>query len=324
MIRSATQLKAKVRNLSGGDSNKAQMLIRNFFMERLLERIAISEYRDHFILKGGMLVASIAGIEHRATMDMDTTIEAKSLSRDEATAMIKDIICVDVPDGVAFTITRITDIMEDQDYPGIRFLMEATLDKMRQGIKLDLSTGDVITPGAIEYSYRLMLEDRDISIRTYNLETLLGEKLETIMARGILNTRMRDFYDIYILSQRSDIDYRLLGEAFIATSNKRGTASLIINIDRLLENIVTEPDMRGMWNKYSRDNFFVGDLSWEEVNESVRALMEKAIAKTGQMDALENLINDLNPAKERADQEGWISEGEMGTMLNDIERDNSP
>lgn len=149
-------------------------------MERFLERISLSQYRDNFILKGGMLVAAVGGLDTRATMDIDTTVKSLNLSKDNAIKIVKDIIAVDIPDGVQFKITKVTDIMEEHDYPGIRFMLEATLDKMRQAVKIDISTGDIITPGAVEYSYNLMFEDRSISLWTYNLETLLAEKLEPL------------------------------------------------------------------------------------------------------------------------------------------------
>lgn len=189
MIKTSTQLKAKVRNMSGGDNKKAMILIRNYVMERFLERVALSQYRNNFILKGGMLVAAVVGLATRATMDIDTTVRSLTLSMENARKIVEDIITIDLQDGIDFKITKVSDIMEDHDYPGIRFVLEASLDKMKQTIKIDISTGDVITPGAVEYSYKLMFEDRFISIWSYNLETLLGEKLETIMARETANTR---------------------------------------------------------------------------------------------------------------------------------------
>lgn len=129
MIRTATQLKAKVRNLSGGDSKKAQTLIRNFIMERFLERIVLSQYRNNFILKGGMLVAAVVGLDTRATMDIDTTVKSLNFTKDNAVKIVEEIIAVNLDDGVQFQITKVTDIMEEHDYPGIRFMLEATLDK---------------------------------------------------------------------------------------------------------------------------------------------------------------------------------------------------
>ena len=162
MIKTAIQLKAKVRNLSQGDSTKAQTYIRNFMMERFLERLSLSRYRDNFILKGGMLISSIVGLDLRATMDIDATVSALPLSADTVERIVNEIIAVEVPDNVIFRITNISGIMEEHDYPGIRIMLEATLDNLRQAIKIDISTGDVITPGAIEYRYPLMFEERSI------------------------------------------------------------------------------------------------------------------------------------------------------------------
>ena len=277
MITTSMQLKAKIRNLSGGDNDRARVLIRTFIMERFLERVAMSPYRDKFILKGGMLVASMVGLEARATMDIDTTMQAMPLTMENARSVIEDILRVDVQDGVSFTITKVSDIMEEHDYPGIRFMLEATLDKMRQAIKIDISTGDVITPHDVPYSYKLMFEDRTLSLRSYNLETLLGEKLETIMARETANTRMRDFYDIHVLMQQTPIDHKVLHDAFMATSMKRNTTDMLPRFDSILEEVKTDPAMQDMWNKYRRDNFFVGELTWDEVNESVRKLKTVAL-----------------------------------------------
>lgn len=277
MISTATQLKAKVRNLSGGDSKKAQTLIRNFIMERFLERIALSQYRNNFILKGGMLVAAVVGLDTRATMDIDTTVKSLNLDKENATKIIEDIIAVEISDGVQFRITKVTDIMEEHDYPGIRFMLEATLDKMRQAIKIDISTGDIITPRAVEYSYQLMFEDRAISLWTYNLETLLAEKLETIMARGTANTRMRDFYDIHVISQQEFFDKEVLKKAFLATSEKRDTTVQIPDFRNILSSVESDEVMKSQWESFKEDSFFVGELSWEEVMGSVKQIAESVL-----------------------------------------------
>ena len=275
MIRTSMQLKAKVRNLSGGDSNHARMLIRNYVMERFLERVALSKYRNKFILKGGMLVAAVVGLDTRATMDIDATVKSLALTAENAKRIVEQILALHLDDGMSFKITKVSAIMEGHDYPGIRFIVASTLDTMKQVIKIDISTGDVITPHAVEYSYKLMFENRYISLWTYNLETLLGEKLETIMARGTANTRMRDFYDIYVLLESKVIDYSILRSAFMATSKKRDTQDLIPQLDEILSEVYTNAAMREMWSKYRDENFFVGDLSWNTVNDSLRALKEK-------------------------------------------------
>ena len=274
MIKTATQLKAKVQNLSGSDSTKAQTLIRNYIMERFLERIALSKYRNNFILKGGMLVASVVGLDTRTTKDIDTAITSMDLSMESAINIVKDIIAIELSDEVNFSITKVVDIMEEHDYPGIRFIINATLGKMQQNFKIDISTGDVITPGAVEYTYPLMFEDRTISLWTYNLETLMAEKLETIMSRGTTNTRMRDFYDIHIISINENIDYEVFKRAFLSTSEKRGTKDQIPNLWDILQTVEADATMIQLWNNYRDDSFFVGDLSWNEVIKSVKMLAE--------------------------------------------------
>lgn len=176
MIHTSRQLKALVRNRSNGNSAQAQTIIRNYIMERFLERISLSKYRDHFILKGGMLVSALVGLENRATMDIDTTIKNLPLSVDDVTDIITEIIKVAVEDGITFSIKRVFEIMDEAEYPGVRAMLEAELDSMRTPLKIDISTGDVITPKEIEFSYQLMFEKRSISIYAYNHRNCFGRE----------------------------------------------------------------------------------------------------------------------------------------------------
>ena len=173
MIHTSKQLKDKVRNLSNGDNDIAKALIRTFMMERFLERVSLSKYRDNFILKGGMLVASIVGTDLRATMDIDSTVKALPLNINEIEKIVDEVTAVSVEDGVNFQMKSITTIMEEFEYPGVRIMLEATLDRMRQSMKLDLSTGDVIAPSAVRYEYKLMFESRTIPLLAYNVETYI-------------------------------------------------------------------------------------------------------------------------------------------------------
>lgn len=267
MIHTAKQLKDKIKNLSGGNSDVAQTLIRNYIMERFLERMSLSEYRNNFILKGGMLVASIVGADMRATMDIDTTVKALPLNEQDARRIVEDICNVEIEDGVSFHITSVKEIMEDFDYPGIRMMIEANLDRMRQSFKIDISTDDAITPGAVDYEYKLMFEDRRISVLTYNLETLLAEKMQTILARGLANTRMRDFYDIYeIMTIKAEkVDINTLKEAFDATCRKRQTVFEKEEIGNISEKVERDSELAEMWERYKGANYFVGELDWIEV-----------------------------------------------------------
>ena len=277
MICTSRQLKDKVRNISDGNSIKATMMIRNFIMERFLERVSISKYRNNFILKGGMLVASIIGVNMRATIDIDTTVKALPLTETEVKKIIEEICNIKVEDNVNFKIQSTKTIMEDFDYPGIRIMLEATLDRMRQPTKIDISTDDVITPRAIDYNYKLMFEDRTISVLTYTKETLLSEKIQTILNRGIANTRLRDFYDVYCIINlyEDQIDGSVLFNAFNATCKKRETVYSNDDINCILKLLVEDSHMKDLWEQFRKNSFYVGNLMWNDVIISVINTIQK-------------------------------------------------
>ncbi len=271
MIRSSTQLKDKVKNLSHGDSNMAQNLIRNFVMERFLERVSISQYRDKIILKGGMLVASLIGINLRATMDIDTTFQALPLSKEDAERIVTDIINTPVNDNMTFTISNVSDIMADFEYPGVRIGLISQLDKLKQKITIDISTDDVITPAAMNYEYKLLLEKRSIEIMTYTPETVLAEKIQTIFSRGTANTRMRDYYDVYILACENKVvpDAGVLRLALLRTCKKRGTDLSKDEIILSLKEIAESEELAVLWDRYSKNNYYVGNLPWTAIAPAV-------------------------------------------------------
>lgn len=213
------QVKGRIKNLAKQKNADARVLIRIYMMERFLERVEKSDYRDNFIIKGGILVTAMIGVSLRSTMDIDTSIKNQNLSIEDAQEIIEKIISVDLDDGVAFEIKEVSEIMDEMEYPGVRFSMNAVMGKLITPIKIDISTGDVITPHAINFEYKLMLEERSIFLWSYNLETILVEKLQTILSRGVLNTRMRDYYDISMLLSlyKDEIDTNVLKQAFKAT-----------------------------------------------------------------------------------------------------------
>lgn len=279
IIKTSKQLKDKVSNLSGNNSKKAQTLIRKYVMERFLARIARSEYKNNFILKGGMLVSAIVGVEARATMDIDTTVRMLPLKKDNAIKIITEIIKIDLNDGISYEIKKVEDIMEEHDYSGIRFTVSATLEKLQETIKIDISTGDEITPSAVEFSYPMMFDDEKLYLWCYNLETMLAEKLETVIARSTLNTRMRDFYDIHILwFEKSDmINIETLRRAIINVARKRGTLNLFYNTDEILSDIVESDYLRNNWNNYKKSNYYVADLEWSAVLETTIGILKNEI-----------------------------------------------
>lgn len=274
MIKSATAVKAKIKNKAGGNSDKSQIMLRIYLMERLLERVSLSKYRDNFVLKGGLLVSSLVGVDMRSTMDVDTTVKSLPLNKESAQRILEEIMAIDLEDGVAFRITKVQDIMEGHEYEGVRFMIECTMDKLKQTIKIDISTGDEITPRAIAYKLPLIIEDRSIDLWAYNLETLLAEKLETIMVRAEANTRMRDFYDIHVLLKQEvvTVDRAILKNAFYATCKRRESIEQIATIDDVINKIADDGVMRQQWYNYRKTNYYVGDLEWDDVIGSAKIL----------------------------------------------------
>lgn len=274
MIKTARQLKDLIRNLSREKSADTQILMRNYMMERFLERISLSDYRDKFILKGGMLVAAMVGLDARSTMDIDATIKDATVSIEEVKNIIISIVSVPLDDGVVFRVRQISEIMDAAEYPGIRVSMETEFDGVITPLKIDISTGDVITPGEVRYSFKLMLEERYIEIWAYNLETVLTEKLETVISRATTNTRMRDFYDLHILSQlhSQNIVPDDLRAALIATAKKRGTEKYLPDAFDVFDEIETDPNMENLWRAYQKKFSYAVNLSWHTVMDSIRSL----------------------------------------------------
>ena len=274
MIQTARQLKDLIRNLSRKNAADAQILMRNYMMERFLERISLSEYRDIFILKGGMLVAAMVGLDARSTMDMDATVKGATVSVKDVENMVVSIISTPLDDGVSFRIKQISEIMDDADYPGVRVSLETEFDHVITPLKIDISTGDAITPREIRYHFHLMLEDRFIEVWAYNLETVLAEKLETVITRTVTNTRMRDFYDIHILLELHGerLDGRMLQQALQATASKRGTGANLNNAALVFDEVERDATMQKLWNAYQKKFSYASDLPWNTVMSSVRKL----------------------------------------------------
>ena len=271
MALTGAQVKGKIKNIAKANKTDARILMRIYMMEKFLERLSVSTYSGNFIIKGGILVTSMVGVSMRSTMDIDATIKNINLSEEDASRVISEISEIDLQDGVSFIVKSVIGIMDEMEYPGIRIGIDAFLDGLVTPIKLDISTGDVITPRAIEYDYKLMLEEHSIKLWSYNLETILAEKIQTILARGVLNTRMRDFYDVYTLAVRyeSDIDLIILKQAFEATCNKRNTIDLLISGNKIVEIIKNDAVLNNLWNAYLRKYEYARDISFEDAITSV-------------------------------------------------------
>lgn len=270
------QIKGRIKSVAKQNNADARTLMRIYMMERFLERLARSEYRDNFIIKGGILVTAMIGVAHRSTMDIDTSMKNLNLSAEDALQVVNQVKDIDLDDGVSFEVKDVSNIMDEMEYPGIRVTMNANVGRLITPLKIDISTGDVITPRAIEFNYDLLLEDRSISLWSYNLETILAEKLQTVLARGILNTRMRDFYDIRMLlyTYEDKVNKAVLKDAFAATCKKRGTDHLQEQAEEIIKIIEADEQLQVLWRAYQKKYSYAAEIDYASVISGVRKLMD--------------------------------------------------
>ena len=270
------QIKGRIKSVAKQNNADARTLMRIYMMERFLERLAQSEYRDNFIIKGGILVTAMIGVAHRSTMDIDTSMKNLNLSAEDALRVVNQVKDIDLDDGVSFEVKDVSNIMDEMEYPGIRVTMNANVGRLITPLKIDISTGDVITPRAIEFNYDLLLEDRSISLWSYTLETILAEKLQTVLARGILNTRMRDFYDIRMLldTYEDKVNKAVLKDAFAATCKKRGTDPLQEQAEEIIKIIEADEQLQVLWRAYQKKYSYAAEIDYASVISGVRKLMD--------------------------------------------------
>ena len=255
-------LKAKIRNIAKQKNIPAQVILQNYMFERLLVRLSASEYKEKFVLKGGMLVAAIVGLDNRATMDMDTTLKNLPLTPEAIRSALEDVCDIAFDDGVVFEIGTISPIREDDIYGGYRVMLNAKFDTLLTPLSIDVSTGDAITPHAVQYNFSEIFDDeKSYELWAYNIETVMAEKVETILRRGVFNTRPRDFYDTYILTTTQKFDNAVFADALSATAKHRGTTEQIADVPSILYNIEESPELKTMWDKY-RKQFSYSDKLW--------------------------------------------------------------
>lgn len=254
----------------------AQLVMQNYMLERLLERISISKYQPHFILKGGFLIAAMVGLDTRATMDMDATIKGLPVTKEMVKRMFMDICSTKIEDDVDFSFNKITEIRARDEYTGYRISLTANYPPMAVPLKLDITTGDKITPREIIYEFKLLLEDRTIRILAYNLETVMAEKIETVITRGDQNTRPRDFYDIYILHelQGENINYTSLRKAVQATAKNRNSIEIVENYKEIISIIRGSDTMQIYWKGYQKDFEYAVDIEFDETLKSLEEILE--------------------------------------------------
>lgn len=270
----AMSLKAKLRNLAKEKGLPAQVILQNYMFERLLVRLAASEYKDKFVLKGGMLVAAIVGLDNRATMDLDTTLKNLPLTPETIQAALEMICATPEDDGVTFELGAISPIRDDDIYGGYRVALNARFETILTPLTIDISTGDVITPEAELFTFAEIFDkSKRFELWAYNIETVLAEKVETILRRGVFNTRPRDFYDTYILSTTQKYDPAVFKEALKATAEHRGTTEQIADVEKILYNISESPELRAMWKKYQGQFGYAKDIDFAKIIQTIEALL---------------------------------------------------
>ncbi len=272
MKRNTMSFKAIINNIARENKVSAQSVLQTYMLERLLERISVSKYKDNFILKGGMLISAMLGIDSRTTMDMDTTIKGFSLTEENINNIMNEICNIDLKDDITLEIKNITLIREEDDYSGYRVTFEAIYNnEMPVIMKIDITTGDKITYKEVKYDFSLMLEDRKTQVWSYNIETIIAEKFESIIKRAILGTRIRDYYDIHMLlnTQSKNVDEDTLKQAIISTAKHRETLEIIKDWKEVVEILKEDESMKNQWERYKKNNFYAEGIEYKDLIESL-------------------------------------------------------
>ena len=267
----AMSLKAKIRNIAKSKNIPAQVILQNYMFERFLNRLSVSEYKEKFVLKGGMLVAAIVGLDNRATMDLDTTLKNLPLTPDAIEKALKDIFAIDLHDDVIFSLKGISPIREDDIYGGYRVALDAIYETIVTPVTIDVSTGDVITPSAVKFDFTGIFDEAlTFEVWAYNIETVLAEKIETILRRSIFNTRPRDFYDAYILITTQKFDKEVFQEALKKTIEHRGTRNQIMAFDDAITVILESSDLKKMWSNYQKQFDYAKNIEYDSIISSLK------------------------------------------------------
>lgn len=276
MIKNKNSLKAKASNLSSSTNIPNKYLIQEFMFEALLKRISASDYKNKFIIKGGLLLSSIFGVNLRSTMDLDTTIKGLSLDKNTIIKVINEIISIDLEDNIKFEIENIKDIREEELYSEFNVNLKAEFDGLKTNLMIDITTGDVITYKEIEYNYMTLFDNEIINIMSYNYETILAKKYESIISRNIDNTRMKDYYDLYMFVNLkwNKINKDILRKAIINTAKNRNTLDYIDNAEKYLKLIAGDTRLISLWNNYQNNYNFAKGVSFEDTIKAIKVINE--------------------------------------------------
>ena len=252
-------------------------ILQRYMFERILERISVSNYQDNFILKGGLLLSAMFGIGNRMTKDMDATITGIDVSKDKMLKVLNEILSINLKDDVKFDVVDITDIRGDDEYGGNKYHIVGKLQSLKVNLEIDISTGDKVTPRELKYKYPLIFEDRTIMISSYNIETILAEKIETVLRRGVFNSRMKDFYDIYyfLTKLRKDININILKEAVDNTFTKRNSFEYLNDYEQIIDSIIGNERIEKLWNVYSNKYKYANDIDINEILNLLKSIINE-------------------------------------------------
>ena len=272
----AMSLKAKIRNIAKSKNIPAQVILQNYMFERFLNRLSVSEYKEKFVLKGGMLVAALVGLDNRATMDLDTTLKNLPLTPEAIEKALSEIFEIDLNDDVKFHLKNISPIREDDIYGGYRAALDAIYETIVTPMTIDVSTGDVITPNAVQFSFTGIFDDElKFELWAYNIETVLAEKVETILSRSVFNTRPRDFYDAYILITTQKFDKAVFAEALEKTIEHRGTKDQINDYMDTMTVIENSVALKKMWSDYRKQFAYANGISFVDICNATKGLLSE-------------------------------------------------
>lgn len=252
-------------------------ILQRYMFERVLERISLSKYQDNFILKGGLLLSAMFGIDNRMTKDMDATITGIDVSKDKMLKVLNEILSINLKDGIKFDVVDITDIRDDDEYGGNKYHIVGKLQSLKVNLEIDISTGDRVTPRELKYKYPLIFEDRTIIISSYNIETILAEKIETVLRRGVFNSRMKDFYDIYyfLTKLKKEIDINILKEAVDNTFSKRDSFEYLNDYQQIIDSIIGNERLERLWNIYSNKYKYANNIDINEILNLLKDIIKE-------------------------------------------------
>lgn len=266
MSSKAMSLKGKIKNYAKSKSIAAQVILQNYMFERFLARLSMSDYREKFVVKGGMLIAAIVGLDTRSTMNLDTTLRNLPLTEEKIMEAVESVCKISLDDDVIFEVKSISPIRKDDRYGGFCVRLDAIYDTIVTPLSIDVSTGDVITPDAVEYEfYGIFDEEVRIKLWGYNIESVMAEKVETILSRGIFNTRPRDFYDVYILGTTQRYDKKIFLKALEATAIHRGSSEQIVDKTGIIEKLSASEELIHMWEKYRKKFSYASEIQYADV-----------------------------------------------------------